>query len=157
MNRLDFLNAIANEYGLILKTEETSAVLTDPRTGRFIEIHEDRCGDFNAKDRSYQFLYTEYIVCFSTQHLHLEDPDDAEDYIRTILTDKVLPLEFYRNGERRFGGELKKEELALLSVDFLAKKYNVTANDLQQYEYEIHSWSGKYDSGRKCVADLKAF
>jgi hypothetical protein len=77
------------------------------------------------------------------------------EYIKQILDDQVLPLEFYLDGKPRFGGELKSEDLERLSVSYLTNKYGFIHADLLSLDYEIHSWSGKYDTGRRRVADLK--
>lgn len=102
-------------------------------------------------------VYAEYIVCFATQHRHFgqEDADDIAEYVTGILNDDILPLEFYLNGKDRFGGEIKKNDIERLSYDNLTKQYGQYAGDAWlSLEYEIRSWSGKYDTGRKRVADL---
>ena len=70
-------------------------------------------------------------------------------YIRMILTDEVLPIEFYLHGERRFGGEIKKTDYDGLTMEFLAGHYGYSVEYLSQFEYEVHSWSGRYNVERQ--------
>ena len=154
MNNWNYLKSIQEAYGLELRTEEASAVLTDAASGRSVEILEESFGKTDPTDGSYKILYDEYIVCFSTQHVHLAEPDDVAAYVRAVLEDEVLPIEFYLNGQRRFGGEIGKADLARLSTEFLSEQFGITEAALRQYEYALHSWSGRYDSGRRRVADL---
>ena len=73
-----------------------------------------------------------------------------------IISDTVLPLEFYFDGKRRFGGEIRKDESDKLSVSLLSDRYGYSSDHLMQFDYEIHSWSGQYDTGLKHVSDLTA-
>ena len=120
--------------------------------GNVLSVFEEVSFSRDRKER-----YAEYIVEFSTQHCHFdeEDADELLDYMRSILDDRTLPLEFYQDETPRFGGELKSEDLDRLSLSFLANEYGFIHADLLSLDYEIHSWSGKYDTGRRRVADLK--
>ena len=144
MGKWDFLNEIQKEFAFDLSLKEDEAILTNLETGESIEIFEE---DYSVDPKDW--LYVEYIVCFTTQHRHFEDLSDAADYIRLILTDEVLPIEFYLNGERRFGGEIKKSDFDRLTVEFLAGYYGYSVEYLSQFEYEIHSWSGRYNVERR--------
>lgn len=112
--------------------------------------------EYFSQDMSEKFV--EYIVTFSTQHCHFdaEDSDEIIEYIRSIFNDMVLPLEFYLDGERRFGGEIRKEDFDKLSISVLSEKFGYMCDYLLQFDYEIHSWSGEYDIGLKHVSDLRA-
>ena len=147
MEKWDFLNGIADEYGLQLEADQTKAVLTDRKTGAYMEIYRE---EYPLKDPKGE-VYVEYIVYFSTQHRHIEDLSDALEYIRSILTDEVLPVEFYLHGERRFGGEIQKSDFDSLSTEFLADYFGYSAAYISQFEYEIHSWSGKYNVERQMI------
>ena len=106
-------------------------------------------------DRKERFV--EYIVQFSTQHRHFdaEDADELLEYMRSILDDRTLPLEFYLDGKPRFGTDIPSEDLDRLSASYLENEYEFIHADLLSLDYEIHSWSGKYDTGRRRVAGLK--
>ena len=146
MGKWDFLNEIQKEFAFDLSLKEDGAILTNRETRESIEIFEEEYYySVDPKDG----LYVEYIVCFTTQHRHFEDLSDVAEYIRLILTDEVLPIEFYLHGERRFGGEIKKTDFYRLTVEFLAGYYGYSVEYLSQFEYGIHSWSGRYNVERR--------
>ena len=145
MGKWDFLNEIQKEFAFDLSLKEDGAILTNRKTRESIEIFEEEYNSVDPKDG----LYVEYIVCLTTQHRHFEDLSDVAEYIRLILKDEVLPIEFYLNGERRFGGEIKKTDFDRLTVEFLAGYYGYSVEYLSQFEYGIHSWSGRYNVERR--------
>ena len=146
MGKWDFLNEIQKEFAFDLSLKEDGAILTNTETREIIEIFEEKYYySVEPKDGH----YVEYIVCFTTQHRHFEDLSDVADYIRLILTDEVLPIEFYLHGERRFGGEIKKTDFYRLTIEILAGYYGYSVEYLSQFEYEIHSWSGRYNVERR--------
>ena len=150
MDNFDFLNALQADFDFDLTTEENEAVLTNRDTGGRIEILlESYVSSDLPEDR-----FSRYTVSFSTQHCHFEEAEDAADYIRRILTDDALPIEFYRQGQRRFGGDLARTELAGLTKAFLAGWIGYSPEYMSQFEYEIHSWSGTLDTGRRKVEEL---
>ena len=144
MGKWDFLYEFINENELGLTIDENKAILTDEKTGAHIDIYEEEY----FLDNSQEKVFVEYIVCFATQHRHFEDLSDVAEYIRMILTDEVLPIEFYLHGERRFGGEIKKTDYDGLTMEFLAGHYGYSVEYLSQFEYEVHSWSGRYNVER---------
>ncbi len=145
MGKWDFLYEFINENELGLTIDENKAILTDEKTGAHIDIYEEEY----FLDNSQEKVFVEYIVCFATQHRHFEDLSDVAEYIRMILTDEVLPIEFYLHGERRFGGEIKKTDYEGLTMEFLAGHYGYSVEYLSQFEYEVHSWSGRYNVERQ--------
>ena len=152
MGKWDPLHELAQKHRLALTADDAKAILTDPKTGEHIDIFEEK---YYSKEYfttgSEEDVFVEYIVCFSTQHRHFEDLDDALEYVEAIIADEVLPIEFYLNGKRRFGGEIAKADFEELSVEFLAAHYGYSVEYLSQFEYEIHSWSGRYNTERKRV------
>ena len=152
MSKWDSLHELAQKHRLALTVDDAKAILTDPKTGGHIDILEEKY--YPKRDTttgSEDEAFVEYIVYFSTQHAHFEDLDDALEYVEAIIADEVLPIEFYLNEKRRFGGEITKEDFEELSAEFLASYYGYTLEYLSQFEYEIHSWSGRYNTERKRV------
>ena len=139
------------DYDVSVEVKEHELTIVNQENGNKLHVYEDM-----GYSQDMTICYVEYIVEFSTQHHHFDadDEDDILEYILAILNDKVLPLEFYMNGKRRFGGEIEAEGLDKLSVPFLAQQYGYASDYLLAFEYEIHSWSGKYDTGLRRVADL---
>ena len=129
------LGRLAADCGAEISQTGGEIVITNRENGNRLFIFPD-CGD-------------EYIVSFSTTHRHLDEPDDIADYVKEILSDEVLPIEFYLNGARRFGGELNRREAEGLSKAVLERQYCRFVGPLDAYEYEVKSWSGNYDTGRR--------
>lgn len=132
----DALSAVRAE----ITQDDEKLTLTNPENGSVITVYEDVSYTQDMKER-----FVEYIVCFKTQHCHFEELDDTVPYLLGIIGDEVLPIEFYLEGKRRFGGEITKEEFRHLSLRSLAEQWGYTADILLPYQYEIHSWSGRYD------------
>lgn len=152
MNKWDSLHELAQKHRLALTVDNAKAILTDPKTGEHIEVLEEKY--YPKRDSitgTEDEAFVEYIVYFSTQHAHFEDLDDALEYVAAIIADEVLPIEFYLNGKRSFGGEIAKSDFEVLSAEFLASYYGYTVEHLSQFEYEIHSWSGRYNTERRRV------
>ena len=143
---------IASLRGYDIDVSETEAqlTLTDRAIGSEMVVFDE--SDRHAGDPL--DFFTNIVVSFSTQHRHFEDVEDAAEYVLQILSDEVLPLEFYRDGKNRFGGDIERDELPLLSQAWLAERFMVPAEQLAAYQFEIHSWSGKYDVPRKDVSRL---
>lgn len=141
---------LEKEFSVELKTNDDEASLVDPKTGVCIKVFEEAYYSRNMKEK-----YVEYIVSFTTQHRHYDDLDDAMDFIRELMMDEVLAIEFYSNGKRRFGGDITAEEYENLTVESLAKRYHCNEQQLLTFEYEIHSWSGKHDTGLRSVSELR--
>lgn len=145
------MNALT-DYNVSVEVKEHELVIVNPDNGNKLHVYEE---EYYSQDMTDHFV--EYIVGFSTQHRHFDadDEDDILEYILVILNDKVLPFEFYMDGNRRFGGEIEEDDLEKLSVSFLAQQYGYTSDYLMSFNYEIHSWSGKYDTGLRRIADLE--
>lgn len=152
MSKWDSLYELAEKHRLALTIDNAKAILSDPKTGEQIDILENKYYSKKASiTGSEDEAFVEYIVYFSTQHTHFEDFDDALEYVEAIIADEVLPIEFYLNGEDCFGGEITRADFEELSAEFLASYYGYTVEYLSQFEYEIHSWSGQYNTERRRV------
>ena len=145
------INAIT-DYDVSVEVKDHELVIINSDNGNKLHVYEDE-----GFSQDMTIRYVNYIVEFSTQHRHFDadDEDDILEYILVILNDKVLPFEFYMDGKRRFGGEIYLEDLDKLSVSFLAQEHYYSTDYILSLDYEIHSWSGKYDTGLRRVADLK--
>lgn len=143
MDKWKFLYDIQKDFDFDLLIECDRVVLTNRNNGMHIDIFEDK---FYTKEMEESFI--EYIVEFSTQHRHFEDLSEVEEYIRLILADEILPIEFYCNDERCFGGEISKADYEQISIERLAKLFGYITEHISQYTFEINSWSGKYNIER---------
>ena len=139
-------------YDVAFEIKDRELAVMNRRNGNVLSVFEEVSFSRDRKER-----YVEYTVDFSTQHRHY-DPEDADellDYMRSILDDRTLPLEFYLEEKPRFGTEIPSEDLGRLSVSYLQDLFRYFNIDLLPFDFEIHSWSGRYDTGRRRVADLK--
>ena len=116
-------------------------VIYNSNNNRYIEIILDN--------------YDEYIVSFQTQHCHFNDVEDILDYINRIIDDDVLPIEFYINDKKKFGGDISKDFFNTLSIDSLVDYFGFDEDTLSHFDYEVYSWSGEYDVKRESVSNLK--
>ncbi len=137
-------------YEVDMSETEYKLTVTDRANGSEMVVFNE--SDRHAEDPS--DFFTNIVVSFSTQHRHFEDVEDAAEYARQLLNDEVLPLEFYRDGQPGFGGDIERDALPLLSQAWLAGRFMVPQEQLAAYQFEIHSWSGKYDVPRTDVSRL---
>ena len=150
MEKWNTLIAFLRGYDVAVSETEDRLTVTDRANGSEMVVFDESYQQ--SEDPS--DIFTNIVVSFSTQHRHFEDVEDAAEYVLQILSDEVLPLEFYRDGKNRFGGDIERDALPLLSQAWLAGRFMVPAEQLAAYQFEIHSWSGKYDVPRTDVSRL---
>ena len=151
MEKWNALISSLKGYDVVVSETSDKLTITDRANG----------SEMVVLDESYQQsedpsdLFTNIVVYFSTQHRHFEDMEDAAEYALQLLNDEVLPLEFYRDGQSGFGGDIERADLPRLTQTMLAERFWLSPEELVHYEYEIHSWSGKYDVAKTPVKELK--
>ena len=151
MKLFDAIVAAVSAYAVSVEEKEHELVIMNSDNSNKLYVYEEEYFSQDMQDR-----FVQYIVAFSTQHRHFDadDKDVIIQYILAILNDKILPLEFYKEGKRGFGGEINSEDLDKLSVSFL-NHGRYTNEYMMSLDYEIHSWSGKYDTGLSKISELK--
>ncbi len=147
MGKWDFLYDIQKVFAFDLSIKNDEVKLTNRSTGESIEVFEEEYSSADSETDS----FIEYTVCFSTQHRHFEDLSNVEQYIIQVMNDEVLPIEFFLHRERRFGGEIKRVDYDGLTKDHLAGLFGYSAEYMSGFEYEIHSWSGRYNTKRRRI------
>lgn len=65
--------------------------------------------------------YTPFVVCFSFQHRHMRDEADIVEYVSDIIHGNVLAIEFFKDGKKRFGGDMEAEDRKEPSCEILAQ------------------------------------
>lgn len=152
MGLFDNIFSAVSDYNVTVDATEDELTIVNKNNGNKLTVFMEEYLTQDMKDCFY-----EYIVQFSTQHRHFEEDEEAVviGYILSIFDDRILPLEFYSGDNPRFGGEINIDDLDDLSVSYLSNEYGYNGDYLRQFDYEIHSWSGKYDTGRRRVSDLK--
>ncbi|MBR3301935.1 MAG: hypothetical protein IKI73_04660 [Firmicutes bacterium] len=150
MIQTPFFKEICKTYDLSIHYTEETIVLSDPQSDAFIEVSQDEYFMDSKKAKT----ITEYTVCFSTQHRHFNSLEEAEEYVRLILSDEVLPIEFFDDDRARFGGEIGKDDLSNISAQRLAQLFGHSVEYLSQLSFEVHSWSGENDIKRTKVLEI---
>ncbi len=131
---------IQDTFELTVETGDDCAVFCHKTNGNRLLIQRDEY--YTSDDKKETF--TEYTVCFSTQHRHFGDLKEAIDYACGIFSDKTLALEFYdSDGRDRFGGDIKAGDGR--SPAELMRKFGYTGQYLKGGSCVIHSWSGGSD------------
>ena len=89
---------------------------------------------------------TPFTVMFSFQHRHIEDEKGVVEYIINIINENIFSIEFFKNGERCFGGDITAQELKDLSYEKLEQKtgyYGSTKLIDCADMFKVRGWSGK--------------
>ena len=145
-----FLDEIRREFPLSIKEEKDYVLICNTANHNRLLLEKDEYETIDSKA-----CYVEYTVRFSTQHRHFSDLSNAMLYIKGILNDDIIPIEFYdKDGHDRFGGDINRNQYSRLSVLSLAKEWGYSAKYLTQFQFECHCWSGTYDLPRTPVSFL---
>ncbi len=137
------LSDLQNDFDFDLSIEAAGAILTNRDTRAYMEIYDE---SYASPDDG--VIVPRYTVSFAGQHRHFEDLTQTKRYVERIMKDEILPITFFLREESRFGGEISQTEAAALTKERLAARFGYAPEDLTGYAYEIHSWSGRYDTGR---------
>ena len=150
MTMFDAILSAVAPFGVDAKVKKDEMFIINRENSRFITVYEEK---YYEKSQSNQ--YTEYIVEFSTQHRHFDsdNSDEIIEYILEIMNDKALPIEFYLDGKRRFGGEMRLKEYLHYSIKELLSNHGYNFDSHNGLCYEITSWSGKYDTGMRELSE----
>ena len=150
MKKWNTVFAFLRGYDVDVSGTEDEMTIANPANGNVIRVIDESAPAGEAPSERYE----EYIVEFATQHRHFVDREDAIDYVRELMEDETLPLEFFLDGKRRFGGDIPRAEMPLLSQSRLAERFLLPPEQIAAYQFEIYSWSEKYDAPRTPVASL---
>ena len=88
---------------------------------------------------------TPFMVEFSFQHRHIEDETGVIEYITDIINENIFPIEFFKNGKKRFGGDITSQELEDLSYETLEQRtgyYGSTKLIDCADMFKVRGWSG---------------
>ena len=131
---------LALQYGASFSLQDRELVFTNRENGKTIELLDESY--YGGKPEE---SYERYTVYFTTQHRHYEDFEDALDYVEQLMRDEILAIEYYNGNERRFGGDIKRTELYSPDPSTRGTLFSMLPADHPGLDYEINSWSGKYD------------
>ena len=108
--RMKEIAEIAKVFQLDVEKYENCVLLKSRETGSAIEVSRDEYYIDEKKDKK----FSEFTVRFATQHRHFDEWKDAEAYIRMLLTEERLPIEFYGPGQ--FGSDIARDDFFNLSI-----------------------------------------
>lgn len=142
------IDLIKNNKNIKYETKDDKLYIYNKENNNYIEI-------IKITYSSNKDSFIEYIISFSSQHHHFKDNiEEILEYIKDIMNDQVLPIEFYSNDKNRFGSEISFELFNNLSIKSLANYFGYSEDYISTFEFEIHSWTGKYDIKRTPVINL---
>ena len=146
MPLFDTISNAVKPYDASVIIRENELTVTNRQNGKTITVFAETYYDKDGAVR-----LSEYIVEFSTQHRHFEEDEEEEiiDYILSIMRDEVLPIEFFCNDQRRFGGELDRKKNPCVDPAKWLADISYDAAQHAAFTYEINSWSGRFDTGKQ--------
>ena len=89
--------------------------------------------------------FEQYTTQFSYQHRHFENENDVIEWIKIIVNDSLLAIEFFKGDENRFGGEISCSSVSQLTYDVFVEEYGYYMGITQCDNFKIRSWSGEND------------
>ena len=132
-NNYTFLTNHFSSYEIIYLESEDSVEIVNPFGKDNIIVYYDLADP------------TPFMVEFSFQHRHIEDENGVIEYINDIVNEKVFSIEFFKDGERRFGGDITAQELKDLSYEELEQTigyYGSTKLKDCVNVFKVRGWSG---------------
>ena len=139
-----FLNNHFSSYEILYLEGKDSIEIVNPFGKDNIVV------DYDSADS------TPFTVIFSFQHRHIEDENGVVEYVTDIIDENVLAIEFFKNGEKRFGGDMTSRELKDLSYEKLEQKtgyYGSTKLIDCADAFQVRGWSGKNNFDAIFVVD----
>ncbi len=131
--KLDFLSERFSDY----KTE-----FGKERDIDYISIYKD--GFYEPITVYDETDFDEYILCFSTQHLHIDDDNKLIEAITEFANADVAAIEFYDNGQNRFGGQIETTLLDGLTYNSLKDYFGYSHLDISNLTFRVYAWDNRY-------------
>ena len=103
-NNLAFLKDAFPEHQIQFSDDFTDATIFNPFYEENITVSYDEALSFDP-----------FCACFSFQHRHLIDENDVINWINDIISGNRFAIEFFKNEQRCFGGDIEAAELKDLS------------------------------------------
>lgn len=100
--------------------------------------------------------WTPYILCFSFQHWHMSDEEDIIEHINDIIRGRLFSIEFFKRGNRRFGGDIEAQALQELSYEFMEQYtgyYGISKLKDLADSFKVRGWNTNANFDAKFIAD----
>lgn len=132
-NKLEFLKNAFPNYKVYISENGTQATIFNPFYNENVILEY-----FEEDD------YTPFIAHFSFQHRHLNDEKNVVDWINEIVEEKRFAIEFFKNEQNKFGGDIEATELADISypkLERLTGYYGATKLYEIADSFKIRGWN----------------
>ena len=88
--------------------------------------------------------YYTYLLQFATQHRDTSSKEDLIKYARSFANAEKAAVEFFEDGNNRFGGEIEVSLLDDLTYDDLRNYFGYPHLDLTNLTFRIRAWDTRY-------------
>ena len=88
--------------------------------------------------------YYTYLLRFATQHRDTSSKDDLIEYALSFANAEKAAIEFFEDGNNRFGGEIEVSLLDNLTYDDLRNHFGYPHLDLTDLTFKIRAWDSRY-------------
>ena len=85
-----------------------------------------------------------YLLRFATQHYDTSSKDELIRHILAFTNAEKATIEFFENGESRFGGEIDVSLLENISYDDLRNFFGYPHLDLTNLTFKVCAWDTHY-------------
>lgn len=143
MSKLNFLK---DYFDLVEFTGVDYAYITNHDNGRKISVYYEYIQSLKNPEGSFE----QYTFMFETQHVHFENTEQLISCIQDYINEKLVAIEFYKNGKNSCGGQISSEWCDNPSIEKLTEIFgrrNILCEE--HLTFETKSWSGKYDISAK--------
>lgn len=137
LGELSFLTAYTSQYRVDVSDDLQSAIIYNPHQEEHLYIEYDSADEFSP-----------FTLSFSFQHVHVNDQDSAAEWIDDILHENIFSIEYFREEQRRFGGQISAMDLANLSYELLEQGtgYYGSAKLYRLADcFKVRGWTKKND------------
>ncbi len=86
--------------------------------------------------------YCKYLLRFATQHIDTSSKDDLINYIFSYANAEKAAIEFYKDGQACFGGEIETYILSDLTYDSLRLRF--FHSNLKDYTFSVRAWDKRF-------------
>lgn len=144
-NKLDFLTDAFSNCQIQYSDDFTNAIIVNPYYNENVTVYYYEEDDF-----------TPFCACFSFQHCHLPNEEDVVIWISEIMSGNKFAIEFFKNDQRRFGGDIAAEDIASLTYAKLEEYtgyFGLTKLHTLADAFKIRGWNPVHNIDAKFVCE----
>ncbi len=129
-----FVRELFPEFEIIIKTENDieTIYIRNKQFSDAIIIHY-------FSDNYYTYLFK-----FATQHRDTSSMEEVIECVRSFANAQKAAIEFYEDGNNRFGGEVEVSFLDNLTYDKLCDRFGCRHNYLVNHTFKVRAWDHNY-------------